>query len=456
MLKTDKFKPFLLIAGFILLFFLVTPNANAQGKVNICNPPQTFFGKIRDFFKKDIRETTVNHLTSVASDFTFNMATGTEMGGWMGCTGYAAESASCLQDSTLRDATACTETDPEICEGIYNQYINTGQNAVEFSSNFSDPLAYRNSATAGSMLGLGTSLDNYMHNEPIPINFAYFFQDYAQRIPLVNQTAFAQTTYAQPLVGEVMVVWKLMRNLAYGLMAIVIMVVGLLIITRRKINQQIVVTVQYALPKIVIAMILITFSYPIGAAVASFSWALYNSGNEIVASLGGYSGLDCGQEVIDVGLGAAVLVTGVIAVMVLTGVGMFVTVFLIVLAIAIIVAWLMLIVKAFIVYLKMLIHVVISPLYFVIGAIPGNDGQITNWFKKLAVYGISLFLMGLAQPLVILVASQLLFATTPEEAGWTGVFYLIMAAPIAAIFGFIIALKIPNMVENTIMGNKRR
>ena len=439
-----------LLSPVIIVILVLTLNTKvfALDPVNICNPPATYFGKIRDLFFKDIRETTVNHLTSAASDFAFNMATGTEMGTWMGCTKNAVDKAPSLGDTTLALAAECDATDPEICDGIYNQYR---------YADAGSPMAFKNSMAAGSLLGFGYSLSNIMENEPIPVNYAYFFQDYAQRIPVVNQTAFAQT-YQQPLINEIFVLWKVMRNLAYGLMAVVILIVGLLIITRKKISQQVVVSVQYALPKIVISMILITFSYPIGAAIASVAWALYNSGPLIVESLAGVGEFATAQELFAAGLAsAAIIVTGVIVALLGTaGVGMFVTVALIILVVALIIAWLAVIVKAFIVYVKMLIHIIAAPLMFVYGAIPGNDDQTVNWFKKMASYAVSLFLMGLALHFVILLAAELLFAKTGEINTFTGVFYVVMAAPLVAAFGFIFALRIPNIVDATIMGPPKR
>ncbi len=58
-------------------------------------------------------------------------------------------------------------------------------------------------------------------------------------------------------------VWKVFRNIAYVLLAIVMIVVGFMVMFRRKIDPKTVVTIQNALPRIVVTLLLITFSYAI-------------------------------------------------------------------------------------------------------------------------------------------------------------------------------------------------
>lgn len=57
--------------------------------------------------------------------------------------------------------------------------------------------------------------------------------------------------------------WVAFRNLTFGLMVIVVLIMAFMIMFRVKISPQVVITVQSALPKIAGALILITFSYAI-------------------------------------------------------------------------------------------------------------------------------------------------------------------------------------------------
>lgn len=58
-------------------------------------------------------------------------------------------------------------------------------------------------------------------------------------------------------------IWKAFRNIAYILLAIILIAVGFMVMLRKKIDPKTVVTVQNSLPRIVVALILITFSYAI-------------------------------------------------------------------------------------------------------------------------------------------------------------------------------------------------
>lgn len=57
--------------------------------------------------------------------------------------------------------------------------------------------------------------------------------------------------------------WKIFRDLSYMLLVIVLIAIGFMVMFRAKINPQTVISVENALPRIVIALILITFSFAI-------------------------------------------------------------------------------------------------------------------------------------------------------------------------------------------------
>lgn len=84
----------------------------------------------------------------------------------------------------------------------------------------------------------------------------------------LESTGFIPKSYAAEGVGFAGLkpfaqIWNLFRNLAYLIMVLVVITIGFLIMFRRKINAQTVVSLENSLPRIVIAFILITFSFPI-------------------------------------------------------------------------------------------------------------------------------------------------------------------------------------------------
>ncbi len=84
---------------------------------------------------------------------------------------------------------------------------------------------------------------------------------------LANAGLLAKPAYAQGIgfvgLAPLLPIWTTMRNLAYVVIVIVMVVIGFMIIFRMKIDPKTVISVQMALPKIVVALILITFSYAI-------------------------------------------------------------------------------------------------------------------------------------------------------------------------------------------------
>lgn len=87
-------------------------------------------------------------------------------------------------------------------------------------------------------------------------------------IQTLAQAGFIPKSYAAEGVGfasirPLMNVWKAMRDVAYLLLVLVIVTIGFMIMLRTKINPQTVINVENALPKIVIALIYITFSFAI-------------------------------------------------------------------------------------------------------------------------------------------------------------------------------------------------
>lgn len=68
--------------------------------------------------------------------------------------------------------------------------------------------------------------------------------------------------------------WKLFRDISYMLLVVFLMVVGFMIMFRTKLNPQTVISVENALPKIVISLILITFSFAIAGFLIDLMYIL--------------------------------------------------------------------------------------------------------------------------------------------------------------------------------------
>lgn len=95
-----------------------------------------------------------------------------------------------------------------------------------------------------------------------PANLALWIRDTGQSLGFIPRTAHAQGIGFSGL-APLLPIWKAFRNIAYLLLAIIMVFIGFMVMFRKQIDQKTVVTVQNALPRIVLTLILITFSYAI-------------------------------------------------------------------------------------------------------------------------------------------------------------------------------------------------
>ncbi len=98
----------------------------------------------------------------------------------------------------------------------------------------------------------------YSHPPASGIMYAY---------DLLHNAGLAKSAYAQGVgfsgLTPLLPLWKTTRNIAYAVLILIMLIIGFMIIFRMKIDPKTVISVQAALPKIVLTLILITFSYAI-------------------------------------------------------------------------------------------------------------------------------------------------------------------------------------------------
>lgn len=138
--------------------------------------------------------------------------------------------------------------------------------------------------------GATTDLIASIYENPPASGIAYFAN-------LLNNIGFSTPVYAQegvsfgflsPLLG----LWKAFRNIAYLFFVIVFIGTGFAIMFRVRLSPQAVLTIQSALPRLVVALLLITFSYAIAGLLIDLSYVLFFL---LTASLGSFGGIT-GQQ----------------------------------------------------------------------------------------------------------------------------------------------------------------
>lgn len=117
--------------------------------------------------------------------------------------------------------------------------------------------------TVGALPQTTSYLAGIIFNPPIQTH--EYVADVLQNIGIVKP-AYAQGIGFAGL-NPVLTVWKAFRNLAYFCFIIIFVVIGFMIMFRTKINSNTIATIQESLPKIIVTLLLITFSYAIGGLV---------------------------------------------------------------------------------------------------------------------------------------------------------------------------------------------
>jgi hypothetical protein len=86
--------------------------------------------------------------------------------------------------------------------------------------------------------------------------------------------------------SPILFLWRASRNIAYILFVIIIVVMSFMIMFRVKISPQVVISVQSALPKIAIGLILITFSYAIAGFMVDLMYVVIGLASVLFSSTG--------------------------------------------------------------------------------------------------------------------------------------------------------------------------
>ncbi|MCX7881202.1 MAG: hypothetical protein N2482_01660 [Patescibacteria group bacterium] len=95
----------------------------------------------------------------------------------------------------------------------------------------------------------------------------------------LQNAGFIPKTYAAEGIGfaaikPFMNIWKVFRDISYMLLVLVLIAIGFMIMFRTKLNPQTVISVENSLPKIVVSLILITFSFPIAGFLIDLMYVI--------------------------------------------------------------------------------------------------------------------------------------------------------------------------------------
>lgn len=133
-------------------------------------------------------------------------------------------------------------------------------------------------APLGGLIGQTTNMIGMLYTPTT--SSSLYFQDLADNFGIVQKThaqaaavplkAYDGFTGLQPILP----IWRNVLNIAYLLLALIFMIIGIGIMLRIKIDARTVMTLQNQIPRIIISIILITFSYAFAALLIDLMWTM--------------------------------------------------------------------------------------------------------------------------------------------------------------------------------------
>ena len=122
-------------------------------------------------------------------------------------------------------------------------------------------------SNGGGAIGAMGSMISILYTPPL--HTGDYFQNLASNFGIVK-SAHATTGFES--LSPLMNIWSAFRNFVYLIFVIVFMVIGLAIMLRIKIDPRTVMSIQNQIPKIIIGIILVTFSFAIAGLLIDLMW----------------------------------------------------------------------------------------------------------------------------------------------------------------------------------------
>ncbi len=296
------------------------------------------------------------------------------------------------------------------------------------------------------IIGLAGATTNTLLDVPVPISSTQYFASINPFKPANAAIGDSQAGLSGP--GNIILeLWKKARNVAYVLAVVALVIVGFLIMIRMPLGPRAVVTAQAALPRIALALILITFSYAISGLLIDITKMAAGIINDMITIQWGNVGMAALGFIGLTALGSILFgASGGVALLIVLGLA------LIILIITLII-FIMLIFKLLTRYVTFLLLTIFAPFFFLLGAIPGMEGAIFAWFRRslaalVAIPAVALILrlsiaIGFSgfDDVPIVDIDGLVGSDLDQFVGWFAL------APIVGLGLFFFATKVPEVVD---------
>lgn len=124
---------------------------------------------------------------------------------------------------------------------------------------------------SGGLVGAGGSLLTALYVNK-PLDSAEFLSYTGKNFGLISEAHAQVGGSGNSVLSPVFVLWQVSRDFSYLIMILIFILVGLMVMFRYKLNPQTVVSVQLALPGLVIGLIMVTFSYFLASLITDLAY----------------------------------------------------------------------------------------------------------------------------------------------------------------------------------------
>jgi len=350
----------------------------------------------------------------------------------------------------------------------------------------------------GGAIGGITNLIAAMYIHP-PASSVEYFADLGRNLGIVKP-AYAQAGTGFEGLRPILPLWRDFRNIAYSFFTIVFIVIGFAIMFRVKLNPQTVISVQNAIPRVVIALILVTFSYAIAGLLIDSMYvasavivSVINPGgtlNELVnllkekLNMGGGNeapnilvfqllfmgkGLEYAHTIASALLNPAVILADILnapkelidAIQMITtfipGLSGGAIILTLILSVVLLFTFFKLLLSLLKAYVSVLISIIFGPLQIMLGVLPGQT-SFGSWIRtlpaNLAVFPAVIVMMALTSKIVELTGNGRLWVppplTPPTILGIGDTYSVRMIGAMIAYGMLLLTPKVADMVKEAL------
>lgn len=252
----------------------------------------------------------------------------------------------------------------------------------------------------------------------------------AQNLHLIPEARAQSTGFGFDTLGSVQSLWKVVRNMAYILMIIAFVVMAFMIMFRTKTSPQTVITVQSALPKLILTLLLVTFSFAIAGFVIDLAYLvlglfamLVSASGEItnMGSLDLFNALLGSHPIFAMFIIPFIILLASIVLGVITSwtfIGPIATLIIAIIPLLLVIFFVYIWIKITWLLFKSLINiillVIVSPIIILLGIFP-QGGGFGTWLRNLAA-NVAIF----PSVVIMIFISHFLFWSSLGSDSWVG------------------------------------